>query len=52
MICVINKTLLYLMKKGKSLEEIKNLVRERYNINVEVSVLRKRLKNLKLEYPG
>ncbi len=51
MVCVINQTIADRVDKGNSLTEVKKYIENRYKVEIEEAALRRRLKNLKLQFP-
>lgn len=44
--CVIDKSILYHLKKGKKAEVIRRYIKMKYRVNIELSALKERVKNL------
>jgi hypothetical protein len=51
MICVINTVLYEWMRRGESLDKVRDYLKNRYQITIDKKCLKRRMKNLKLEFP-
>lgn len=44
--CVIDKSILYHLRKGKKAEVIRRYIKMKYRVNMDISALKERVKNL------
>ena len=44
--CVINKSILLQMKQGKPVEFIRNYIQSKYRVNMDISILKERVRQL------